>query len=64
MVAGLLPTGLGGEGEGDLGAVGLAQDGLGLVGPGHTFLILGEVDANLPEDSNKINLIHFSKYIK
>ena len=49
VVALLLPAGLGGEGEGDLGAVGLAEDGLGLVGPGHAVLVLGQGDADLPK---------------
>ena len=48
----LLPAGLGGEGEGDLGAVGLSEDGLGLVYRVHGFLVLGEGDADFP----KINL--------
>ena len=49
VVSLLLPAGLGGEGEGDLGAVGLPEDGLGLVHGVHGVLVLGEGDAYLPK---------------
>ena len=43
----LLGAGLGGEGEGDIVAVGLAQDNLGLVDGGGGVLELGDVEALL-----------------
>ena len=45
----LLAAGLGGEGEGDLGAVGPSEDGLGLVNRVHGVLVLGEGDAHFPK---------------
>ena len=49
VVSLLLPAGLGGEGEGDLGAVGLPEDGLGLVHGVQGVLVLGEGDAYFPK---------------
>ena len=49
VVSLLLPAGLGGEGEGDLGAVGLPEDGLCLIDRVHGVLVLGEGDAYLPK---------------
>ena len=61
VVALLLPAGLGGEGEGDLGAVGLSEDGLGLVHRVHGILVLGEGDADFPKirNLNKVNQDNF-----
>ena len=57
VVALLLPAGLCGEGEGDLGAVGLAEDGLRLLGPGHAVLVLGQGDADLPKVNSFIKIV-------